>query len=250
MTATDHLISLHKREEALRAESLTVIEADAALSDHWNLVAEAMTAIWAFSHDHVSRSEDELALQLLGIRLFNAAGSSIKLAMAGYYQGAFAHVRDVIETDYLVDYFSTDAAEIDEWRRTEKRMTQFRAGRIRDALDKRDAYTSGERKKIYDILSEYAIHVSYAGLRMITTGPRNMAQVGPFFDEQKLRAWLGEMAIRFSHSAMVLLSNSDGNDMTLLVARAHYLEVLNTWWSKYRGIGALGGGSTLEPVRF
>ena len=84
MAATDNLTSLHKREEKLRAESLATIGADVALSDHWNLVAEAMNAIWAFTHDHVRRNEDELTLQLLGIRLFNAAGSSIKLAMAGY----------------------------------------------------------------------------------------------------------------------------------------------------------------------
>ena len=233
--ATDNLTSLHQKEEKLRTRSLAVIEADAALSDHWNLVAEAMNAIWAFSHDHTSGSEDELALQLLGIRLFNAAGSSIKLAMAGYYQGAFAHVRDVIETYFLVDYLSTYRTEIDEWRRADptKRMTHFGAGRIRSELDKRDGYTSKQRKKIYGIISEYATHASYPGL-MMTTGPRNMAQVGPFFDEQKLRAWLGEMAMRLSHAAVVLLSKPEGNDITLLATRTHYREVVTQWWSKYR----------------
>jgi hypothetical protein len=58
--ATDNLTSLHKYEEQLRARSLAVIEADAGLSDHWNLVAEAMGAIYAFSHDHPHESEDEL----------------------------------------------------------------------------------------------------------------------------------------------------------------------------------------------
>jgi hypothetical protein len=58
----------------LRARSLAFIEADAALSDHWNLVAEAMNAIYAFTHDHEHGSDNELTLQYLGIRLFNAAG--------------------------------------------------------------------------------------------------------------------------------------------------------------------------------
>ena len=46
MAATDNLISLHAGEEQLRTRSLAAIEGDAALSDHWNLVAEAMNAIF------------------------------------------------------------------------------------------------------------------------------------------------------------------------------------------------------------
>jgi hypothetical protein len=65
MMATDNLTSLHKHEEGLRARSLSATEADAALSDHWNLVAEAMNAFYAFSHDHAHGSENELVLQYL-----------------------------------------------------------------------------------------------------------------------------------------------------------------------------------------
>src|SRR5262245_25509450 len=72
MATTDNLTSLHNHEEELRARSLAAIEANAALSDHWRLVAEAMNAIYAFTHDHVQGSENELTLQYLGIRLFNA----------------------------------------------------------------------------------------------------------------------------------------------------------------------------------
>jgi len=77
MAATDNLVSLYDHEEGLRATSLEAIKADATLSDHWNLVTEAMNAIYAFTHDHVHKSEDELTLQYLGIRLFNAAGASV-----------------------------------------------------------------------------------------------------------------------------------------------------------------------------
>jgi hypothetical protein len=234
MAATDNLTSLHKREEELRAGSLGAIGADAALSD------EAMNAIWAFTHDHVHGSEDELTLQLLGIRLFNAAGSSIRLAMAGYYQGAFAHVRDVIETSFLIDYFTTFPAEIAEWRQADKRkrMSRFGAGRIRTVLDKRAGYTSGERKRIYDTISEYATHASYPGVTLITTGPENMAQVGPFFDERKLRSWLGEMAMRLSHAAMVLLPNPDGSDRPPLIEDS---EVVRLGRQKYRGMKPQAG---------
>jgi hypothetical protein len=63
-----------------------------------------------------------------------------------------------------------------------------------------------------------------------------MAAVGPFFDEKKLKSWLGEMAMRLSHAAVVLVSNPEGSDMKLLMTQKHYLEVVNKWWSKYRGV--------------
>ena len=83
--------------------------------------------------------------------------------------------------------------------------------------------------------AEYATHASYPGVRLITTGPAKMAQVGPFFDEQKLRSWLGVMALRLSPAALKILPNADGNHMPLLATQRHYLRVFNKWWSTYRG---------------
>jgi hypothetical protein len=238
MAAIDNLISLHRHEEELRARSLAAIEADANLSDHWNLVGEAMNAIYVFTHDHAHGSDNELTLQYLGIRLFNAAGASVKLALSGYYQKAFDQVRDVIETYFLVDFLSTYPEKIDEWKRSDKkkRISHFGPGFIRNALDKRDGHTSGERKKIYDLISELASHATYSGISLTTMGPAKTAQVGPFFDETKLAIWLQETAMRLSHAAVVLVSNPEGSDTSLLMTRKHYLEVVNKWWSKYRGI--------------
>jgi hypothetical protein len=242
MQTTDNLTSLHKHEEELRLRSLAAIEADPARSDHWRLVAEAMNAIYAFTHDHVHGSDNELTLQYLGIRLFNAAGASVKLALSGYYQKAFDQMRDVIETCFLVDYLSTYPEKIDEWKRADKkkRISTFGPGIIRNALDKRDGYTSGERKKIYDTISEVASHASYTGISLTTSGPANMANVGPFFDEKKLDVWLQEMAMRLSHAAVVLVSNPEGHDVALLKTRAHYLGVAREWWSNYRGMKPSG----------
>jgi hypothetical protein len=105
---------------------------------------------------------------------------------------------------------------------------------IRNALDARDGYTSGARKKIYDLISESAAHASYPGIALTTTGPLRMAQVGPFFDEEKLATWLREMAMRVSRAAIILVSNSEGDDRQLLATRMHYLTVVNRWWATYR----------------
>src|SRR5437773_2065653 len=76
----DNTHRLHAHEENLRGESLARIEEREDLSDHWKLVQEAMNVIYAFSHDHAYGSDDELTMQFLGIRLFNGAAASTKLA--------------------------------------------------------------------------------------------------------------------------------------------------------------------------
>jgi hypothetical protein len=44
------------------------------------------------------------------------------------------------------------------------------------------------------------------------------------------------MAMRLSQAALVLSSDPEGRDLKLLATRMHYLELLNAWWSKYRGL--------------
>lgn len=233
---TANLQSLHQHEETLRGMSLEAIRKDSSMSEHWVLVSEAMNVIYAFAHDHPHQSDDELTLQLLGIRLFNAAGASIKLALSGYYQKAFDQVRDVLETYFLVDYLTTHPGKVQEWKAADKRarIAHFGPGFIRTALDKRDGYTSQQRKKIYDLISENASHASYGGFRLVMNA-QNMGEVGPFYDEVKLKMWLEELAKRLGHAAIILLSDFEGEDRVLDLTRAHYLATFNAWAKKYLG---------------
>jgi hypothetical protein len=139
---TDNLFSLHQHEEKLRAQSLEAINAREDLRDHFQLISEAMNVIYAFSHDHEHQSDNELTIQLLGIRLFNAAGAAVKLVLSGYYQKAFDVVRDILETGFLVDYLTTYPDKIAEWKAADKkaRIAHFGPGIIRNALDRRDGY--------------------------------------------------------------------------------------------------------------
>ena len=116
-----NVAKLHEYEEQLRAESLALIAKHADLTDHWKLVQEAMNVIFAFVNEHVEVSDDELTMQFLGIRLFNAAAASIKLALSGYYQKAFVHVRDILETYFLVDYLRSNPAQISVWKTADKK---------------------------------------------------------------------------------------------------------------------------------
>jgi hypothetical protein len=95
----------HKHEEKLRAESMALINADVELSRRLLVIEKAMKVIFGYTIEHTSRSENEATVQLLGIRLFNAAASGMKLALSGYYQTAFQQARDIMENGFLLDYF-------------------------------------------------------------------------------------------------------------------------------------------------
>jgi hypothetical protein len=229
----ENVDKLHDHEEQLRVESLALIAKRADLTDHWKLVQEAMNVIYAFSNDHVHGSDDELTMQFLGIRLFNAAAVSIKLALSGYYQKAFVHVRDILETYFLVDYLRSNPAQTSVWKNADNKTLKkdFSPHRIREELDKRDGYTQQMRKKFYDLVSQYASHATYRGFQLTAKG--GLGRIGPFVDEAKLQAWLEEMAKRFGHAAICLLSEFEGTDQRLELTRKHYLDMMNAWGRKY-----------------
>jgi hypothetical protein len=216
MDPIENLHTLHGGEEKLRAQSLSAIEQRADLRDHLAIIAEAMNLIWAFSHDHSHQSDDELTMQILGIRLFNAAAASIKLALSGYYQKGFANVRDVIETGFLIDYLTTYPEKIAVWKAADDRTRQklFGAGPIRKALDERDNYTGEKRKAIYSLISEAATHPTHRGFSLLINAD-NLGEIGPFFDEKKLVVWLHELTRHLPISAAQLVPIQD-SDLKLL----------------------------------
>ena len=160
----------HEHEEKLRAESMVLIQADTELSRRLAIVEKAMTVIFGSQIDHTSRSENETTVQLLGIRLFNAAASGVKLALSGYYQTAFQQARDIMETGFLLDYFRTFPEQIAVWKASDRAMRRklFEPVKIREALDKRDGDTQMRRALEYRKLSELASHATWRGFAMTT----------------------------------------------------------------------------------
>ena len=71
------------------------------------------------------------------------------------------------------------------------------------------------------------------GLRSRRLNEKNLSEVGPFFDERKLRTWLQELATRLSHAAVILASGHEGVDRKRLATRVLYLGVVNAWVAKY-----------------
>ena len=87
-------IETHNREEKLRQDILALIGIDTEFSLRLDTIQRAMALIFGYTIDRMSRSDEEATSQFPGIRLFNAAASSIKLRLSGYCQPAFPQVRD------------------------------------------------------------------------------------------------------------------------------------------------------------
>jgi len=193
----ENLTSLHNHEEQIRANSLRLIEKQENLSDHLAMTHESMAIVYTLAHDHANTSDDELTIQYLGLRLFNTAASSLKLGLSGYYQSAFAQVRDIFETVALLDYMHSTPDQISVWKASDKkqRIAKFGPGAIRNALNKLDQLSSNKRKEMYDRLSELASHATSPGFQLLA--PEGLGVIGPFLSEKYLKAWLDRTYFSF-----------------------------------------------------
>ncbi len=205
----------HEHEEKLRGESMALIHADAELSRRLVIIEKSMTVVFGYTVDHTSRSENEATVQLLGIRLFNAAASGVKLALSGYYQTAFQQARDIMEMGFLLNYFRTSPEQIAVWKAADRatRRKLFDPVKIREALDKRDGRTDMRRAEEYRKLSELASHATWRGFAMTTR--QGMGELGPFVEPTNLMAWLHEMVLRLGPSAVVYANHFPNADVKL-----------------------------------
>jgi hypothetical protein len=206
----------HDHEEKLRAESIALIQADSELLKRLAIIEKAMTVIFGYTVEHKSRSDDEATIQMLGVRLFNAAASGVKLALSGYYQTAFQQARDIMETGFLLDYFRSSPEKISVWKAADRptRRKLFEPVQIRKALDERDGDTEMRRAAEYSKLSELASHATWRGF-MLTTR-QGFGELGPFVEAINLKAWLQEMVLRLGPSAVMYANQFPDADPKLL----------------------------------
>jgi hypothetical protein len=189
----ENLNRLHAGEEVLRTKAISVVHSNAPLLLHFQ-VAECAMDLLDVMRQFDTEDEDIKVVQMLGMRLFNAFASSIKLMLSGYSQTSAMVLRDILETVFLLDYFKTNREAITRWRSADKqmRLREFRPIRVREALDERDGFTQKKRAQIYDMFSELAGHPSMQSVAMLR--PKGMdARNGPFIDPTALEAIVSEM---------------------------------------------------------
>lgn len=233
MALPKNLSTLHEHEEKIRADSLAFVDKNLDLREHLSMIHSSMSIIYSLAQDHSNASDDELTIQYLGLRLFNSAASSLKLGLSGYYQSAFAIVRDVVETVALLDYMKSHPAQISVWKASDKkqRINKFGPGSIRKALNQRDQFPGNKRKDIYELYSEYAAHATAPGFQLLA--PEGLGKIGPFFSEKYLKAWIGEAVKFLVHGATIFMAHFGNIKPPLIMEKATFLDQATRWYNQY-----------------
>jgi hypothetical protein len=228
-----NLERMRQEEDSIRASALLHINADVALKDRIALVHDSLDAVFTYTHDHKNLDDDELVLQRLGIRLFNSGACALSLLPSGYYQNSALQLRDLLETGFLIDYFRTEPAKIKVWQNSndQERQKLFGPKVIREALDRRDEFSEGNRAKAYKVLSNYSAHPTHAGFKLFS--PNWMSKITPFFDGTYTKAMVEKLVKHFAGAAEVYVKSFPRIAPELDLVRRQYFEDLGRWCSIY-----------------
>lgn len=249
--------SLSKHEQEICDKSVFEIKKSVELSDHLDIIHESLEVLYFLSHDYRNQTDDELTIQCLGTRIFNSAVSSLKMLLSGYYQSSLMFQRDIIETQFLLDFLTIERpdgqSEISAWKNctNQERQNRYRPKKIRTALDKRDGFKHKNREARYHEFSEYATHPSYPGFELLA--PDGLVKIGPFFHLPSLADLLKVSARHTLGAAIVLDCHFPLKKLSLGVPKKlawHYLEGLldfidnvDTWADKYWETSLSRGGT-------
>lgn len=147
------------------------------------MASKAIDLMHAFASEEAFNEDDDVTVLRLAIRVLNDAGASGKCAVAGYYQQAIAHIRDIIEVAFLLDLFRRKPDQIRAWRESseKERKKLFKPVTLRETLDKLEGREDRSRQEAYSFYSAHGTHVT-PHLEIIS--PNSLTQIGPFPNEQ------------------------------------------------------------------
>lgn len=189
----DNLDSLHSQEEQLRDKALALVGVDRRLGLHLAVTEQAMN-LCDVLRQYPTDDEDLKVIQVLGMRMFNAFGAAIKLALSGYIQNSALILHNVMETVFLVDLFRGEPARIAKWRfaDTKRVKRDFSPVAVRKALDDRYGHTTRKREEQYKLFSELAGHPTMKSSWMMRPQKDGDAVIGPFIEKTSLEAVVSE----------------------------------------------------------
>lgn len=230
----DKFINLHLGEKALRAQSVSLIAADGNARLHATIIEQGQDLLDILIHDEGHSDDDDLTIKLLGIRLFNGCAVTLNLLLSGYYQNAALHMRDLLETSFLLDYLQSNRPLIAEWRTADKkkRMSMFGPATVRIALDDRDGFTERKREEHYNMLCELASHPTYRGFQMLCPD-RSNAHCGPFLEAKAMKASLSELAKIVVHAVGIFNLFIEWKSASVAEAKISYIEAQGRWLTRF-----------------
>lgn len=230
-----NLMLLHQGEEMLRQRALCLVEVNADLADHLNIVERAMDVLDTVRQRYQA-DDDERAVSHLGIRVFNDFSTAWKLMASGYYQTATLILRDIVETANLASAFHVDSSLIAKWRTADRRtlIRSFGPAAIRKILDADAGLGKSRREDIYVKFSTLAGHPTVDGFAMLR--PKGMdAHIGPFSDLTALRAVIQEMGMLAPQAGFAFITYLDMSINACSQVAQRFLRGAMDYSGKYLG---------------
>lgn len=168
---------------------------------------------------------DEKTISYIGARVFNDGMVAFRSCMNGYYQISMSLIRDLIEIQFLLDFFRSNKAQISVWRKSSNkdRYKNFAPHVLYKKLDEREGWTGERRKKTYQMFCEYAAHVTFPGIKL-TTNSKGAVLIGSFYDEKKLLNTILELVRRLGHAIMSIVSLIPNTEVIPVQAQLDLME--------------------------
>jgi hypothetical protein len=211
------------------------IAEDADLKSHAELINKCLDFLdWLLQlQDH--KDEQHLALLRLGVRCFNSCAAAFRLIRCGHWQPAIMVMRDLLETQFLLDLLASDATKLSEWMTLPEkgRNEKFKAVEVRKALDARDGFKEKKRASRYKMLSIYGSHPTPEGIAIIS--PNGMTLIGPFHDRKILKGAIEELAMVTALSTGTVAPLVKPNDIQGMKRKLSFVEFLENWRKRYFG---------------
>jgi hypothetical protein len=227
---------LHKAEESIRAQNIEHINANETLLFHVSTIEKSMDIINYFYSQYESENEEQKILQVLGVQIFNQSASSLKLILSGYYHAAASIKRSLLETVFLLDYFSTDKTLISEWHKSDKKIRtrgKFSPFSVRVALDERDSFNEKKRKQHYERLSELGTHTTPDSFMMLNPIPGADYYYGPFFSPEMIKGSIEELVMVSLQAAEKFFQFSEPKKLIDYQMKVLFAEGCNRWSHRF-----------------
>lgn len=230
---TKNLEIQRKNEDDLYDQSIRFLREDEAGKQYLELFELIGRTCISSTMQKSVTEEDELTVAFIGARLFRNGLVAYRSALTGYYQTAMALVRDLIEVQFLLDYFKSNQEKIEEWRNAtnQERYRQFGPHQLYRLLDERDGFTEEKRKKTYQRYCEYAAHVSFPGMQLLTDS-EGVITLNPSFDSKKLLNTMIDIDRTFGHAVLTMTTIISATELT---AMRNQLELMEQF-SEFAGL--------------
>jgi hypothetical protein len=208
------------------------------LRDHVSLVHKALNALHIALRQQPYEAGETLVVLSLCARSFNTTGAALKLGRSGFFQPAFAMVRDLLEIEFLADLFVRDREHLRRWISLDAkaRKKEFQPVRVRTILDDLDGFKKQRRRQEYELLSKYAAHVDPDGFHIISPGSSTL--IGPFPSVDLMAALLQELAKHLTMVCIHLMKLLHPLQAVVDGARREFDGEIAKWREKYFPVAA------------